>query len=102
MIHKQPKIFEGFFYVDGRHGKIIQKPFKLFLFFKNGVFIIDFVTYTEKVYKILYKTLKECISSNVADLFNSKGTWRALEEHLGIQGTRALEYLAALRHLNDT
>ena len=39
--------------------------------------------YTEKFFKKLYKTIKESTSSNVAELFYSMSTQRALKKTFG-------------------
>ena len=51
----------------------------------------------QNVFENLYKTMKESISSNVAELFYSKRTQKELKGYLGTHGTRALDHL---RHLD--
>ena len=57
--------------------------------------------FSEKEFKKLYKTMKESISSNAADLFYWKGSWRALGHLRQIKGIWVLRHskgIWILRH----
>ena len=59
-----------------------------------------------EVFKKVYKTIKESISSNIANLFYSKTSWRAFDplkgarRRLQVHSKNTWE-LKALKHLND-